>query len=312
VAEAGLPLWRRLRRRGYWVLTLGVLHVARRLPRGAARAFGRFLARVALFLRPAERRIAALNLGRALPELTATENRALVDAAADALGENLADTLAVSRILEHPASIREEPLPATGGRPVGRVVAELAEAGRGVLLLTGHLGCWELLGGWLARELPKHGAGPLAVVTGTIHNEPVDRLLQDTRRQLGMIPLPRDGGAAPLLRHLAAGGTVAVLLDQRTRVPSLDAPFFGHPAPTAAGFGKVALRRGIPVLPVAIARRGEGHEVRHLAPLLSEPDEAAARDAERVAEFLGRCNRRLEELIRRNPVEWVWFHRRWE
>jgi KDO2-lipid IV(A) lauroyltransferase len=103
-----------------------------------------------------------------------------------------------------------------------------------------------------------------------------------------------------------------VLLDQRTQVPSLDVPFFGRPAPTAAGPGRLALRHGIPVLPVAIARRGRGHVVRHLAPLTPAADPAAARDDGQVAAFLAECNDCLEQLIRRNPAEWVWFHRRWD
>ncbi|MFO7610672.1 MAG: lysophospholipid acyltransferase family protein [Candidatus Krumholzibacteriia bacterium] len=306
-----LPRWRRWRRRAYYLVTVGLLAVAGRVPVGPGRALGRCLARAALVLRPRERRRARANLALALPEHDEGARRALLAASARRLGENLHDTLAAPRLLGRPGFVVEEPCAATGGRPVGEVVAALGEAGRGVLILTGHLGCWELLGGWLARELPRHGAGPLAVVTGTVHNPGVDRLLQRRRQAAGLRTLPRDGGAAPLLRHLGAGGTAAVLLDQRLAVPSLPVPFFGRPAPTAAGFGRLVLRRGVPVLPVAIGRLGGGHVVRHLAPLLPPPDPAAARDDARVAAFLAACNGALEEMVRRNPAEWVWFHPRW-
>ena len=114
-----------------------------------------------------------------------------------------------------------------------------------------------------------------------------------------------------MLRHLNRGGVAAVLLDQNTGVQNIAVPFFGRPAPTPAGFARIALRYGIPVLPVAIARRGAGHVVRCLEPLW--PQDADGRtDPLLLAEFLGRCNDALERLIRRNPAEWVWFHRRWD
>jgi KDO2-lipid IV(A) lauroyltransferase len=147
------------------------------------------------------------------------------------------------------------------------------------------------------------------VVTGRVHNPAVDRLLQDRRRELGLVPLPRDGGARPLLRHLGAGGVAAVLLDQNVAARTEVVPFFGRPAPTPAGLAVLALRRGIPVLPVALARDGRGgHLVRHLAPLVVPAGPAGD---EEVRAFLTRCNARLERLIRRNPAEWVWFHDRW-
>ena len=311
MTDRPLPRWRLWRRRGYHWLTVGLLAVASRLPLAAGRTLGRALGRVALAVRPRETAVARANLQLAFPDWPGPRREDLLRQAASRLGENLHDTLAAPQLLRHPGLVIEESCPATGGRPVGEVLAALAAEGRGALVLTGHLGCWELLGGWLGQELTARGAGPLAVVTGTIHNPAIDRLVQDRRRALGLITLPRAGGAVPLLRHLEAGGVAAVLLDQNLAVPSLPVPFWGQAAPTVAGFGRLALRRGIPVLPLAIGRRGRGHVVRHLAPLRPPADGAAARDDVRVTAFLAACNLALEELVRRNPAEWVWFHRRW-
>jgi KDO2-lipid IV(A) lauroyltransferase len=141
-----------------------------------------------------------------------------------------------------------------------------------------------------------------------VHNPAVDRLLQRRRRALGLQVMPRDRGAAPLVRFLKTGGVVAILLDQHTRARNLEVPFFGHPAPTPAAMATLALKFGIPVLPVA-GVWDEARQVlvmRHLPPLRpgAEPglDEVS---------FLTQCNAALEELIRRNPEQWVWFHRRW-
>lgn len=229
----------------------------------------------------------------------------------EALGLNLFDTLAAGRLLAKGDSVVEESGPIAGKPPVLDVLADLAAAGRGVFILTGHLGCWELLGGWLARELRARGLDGLGVVTGTIRNPPVDRLLQGRRRALGMTVLPREAGAGPLIRYLRSGGIVAVLQDQNTRVQNLEIPFFGEPAPTPAGLARLVMRYGIPVLPVAIARdrRTNRHLVIHRPPLVFKGTGNIDDDVE---DFLTLCNAQLEYFIRRNPAEWVWFHHRWK
>lgn len=297
--------WRRARRRFYWLLTVLFLKLADLMPLGTGRRLGAGLAHLALRVRKRERRVARENLARAFPAVDAGARDRLLEETATALGHNLFDTLAAARLLADRGWVREE------GLPVGQVLADLAAPGRGVFILTGHLGCWELLGGYVAAELDKRGLGPLGVVTGTVHNPAVDRLLQDRRRALGMKVLPRDEGAAPLLRFLRAGKVVAVLQDQHTRVQNLDIPFFGEPAPTPAGLARLALRYGIPILPVAIARApGEpGHLVIRRPPL--EFKETGSGD-DQLKRVLGLCNAELEYFIRRNPAEWVWFHQRWK
>ena len=311
--DAGRPsLWRRSRRRFYWLLARGLILLGGVLPISLGRRLGQDLAGLALRLRPTEGARARDNLSTAFPELDSIGRERLLGQVVRALGRNLFDMLAVPRLLAMRGQVVCEP----AGEPIApgllEVLAGLASLDRGVLILTGHLGCWELLGGWLAREVPGAGLGPVGVVTGTIHNEPLDRLIQGRRRQLGMKVLPREEGIRPLLDHLASGGVAAVLLDQNTRVQNLPVPFFGKPAPTAAGFARIILQQGIPVLPVAIARQGGGHVVRHLDPILPKPRRERASDPEAMLELLAECNLSLEQLIRRNPTEWVWFHERWD
>ncbi|HPF71000.1 MAG TPA: lysophospholipid acyltransferase family protein [Candidatus Krumholzibacteria bacterium] len=309
MSERDLPLWRRLRRRAWYALAVAVASVAPGLPLGAGRRLGRTLAALGWRLRGAERRIAEANVAAALPELGPAARRSLLMAAVARLGENLHDALCAPALAPRPGFVAFEA--SGGGADLAGQLAALTAKGRGVLILTGHLGCWELLGTWLARAVPAAGCGPLAVVTGTVRNPAVDRLVQGRRRAAGLVVLPREGGPGPLVRHLAAGGVAAVLLDQDLGVPSLDVPFFGRRARTPIGFGRLVLQRGVPVLPMAIGRQGEGHVVRSLPPLCWDPDPAAARDPRRVAAVLARCNEALETLVRRNPAEWVWFHDRW-
>ena len=315
-----LPLWRRARRRAYWLLLVGLLGMAARMPLKPGRALCRRLILLALDSRSRDRRRALANLEMALPHLDDWGRRELLTRSAGLLGENLFDALAAPRLLDRglvlgPGDGSGE---GPGQRPgenlePGDLAAEvrrLLAQGRGLFILTGHLGCWELLGGWLGRFFLRQGLPPLGVVTGTLHNPAIDRLVQRRRRHLGLVPLPRSRGARPLLRHLQGPGAVAVLLDQNTRTDMVPVPFFGRPAPTPAGLARMALRFGVPVLPLGLARHGRGHRVVML-PALEPPPAAGPVSEEQVRQFTAACNGCLEEMIRRNPAEWVWFHDRW-
>jgi len=298
VTTDGPPVKRRFRRAFYHRLAAGVLWSARRLPTGAGRRFCTAIARVGLKLRLRERERARANLARVFPDLGPEARDRLLRRSTDALGANLFDALTLDRW--HARGYED-----VDGDETLAVLRDLRARGRGVLVLTGHFGCWELLGGYLAR-----GLDGLTVVTGTIHNPPVDRLVNDWRRKAGLTPVPRDGDLRPLLRCLRGGGAAAVLLDQNTRVENRTVPFCGHPAPTPVGFARLALKLGTPVLPVVIGRSGAGHRVTHLPPI-DPGDHAGSAGEDAEAAFLADCNAALERCLRRNPVEWVWFHSRW-
>jgi Kdo2-lipid IVA lauroyltransferase/acyltransferase len=311
VGSPQLSFGRRLRRRFYWLMARGLLGLGSCLRISAGRRLGAGLAVFASRLRTGEMACARGNLDLAFPEMSAAGRDDLLRDCTRALGRNLFDMLAARRLLEAPGLVTCEAQTDRTRPSLVETLVDLASQGRGVLILTGHLGCWELLGGWLGREVAAAGLGTLAVVTGTIHNEPVDKMVQDRRRRLGMKALPREAGVRPLLQHLHDGGVAAVLLDQNTRVQNEAVPFFGHDTPTASGPARIILKYGIPVLPVAIARVGVGHEVRHLDPIRTEPGTDGANESNAVVRLLGECNAALEKMIRRNPAEWVWFHRRW-
>ena len=268
-------------------------------------------------MRPHDCQQALSNLALAFPEVDSESRQKIFEDSVRALGDNFFDTLVAPSLLKREQFIEEEAL--NNKSDLVQKLQQMAISGRGVLILTGHLGCWELLGGWLVQKVTQAGLGKLAVVTGSIHNAPVDRLVQERRLDMGMKTLPRSGGAAPLLRHLQNGGVVAVLLDQNTKVENLPIPFFGQEAPTPVGFARIALRYGIPILPLAIARKGvikgkrngidRGHIIRNGTPWI--PLEPKEDSAEAVNDLLLWCNGSLEKLISRNPAEWVWFHERW-
>jgi len=295
VQEQNLPLWRQWRRACYFRLAQAVLLVGQVLPDSVGSGFCESLARVAVWLRPRDWARAKANLRIAFPELGDNEQTQLLRMTTLALGRNLYQTTA----LAHSA---DKQLETVCGAGTIEEIRRLRQHQHGVLILTGHIGCWELLGAYLAKKL-----GHLGVVTGTIHNRRVDELVQGWRKDLGMTVLPRAQGVRPVIRMLRDGGVVAVLLDQATGVNNQAVPFFGKSAQTPASLAKLAIRYRIPVLPVCIGRTETGHCVQHLDPLpLATPSGKLS-----VQEFLVTCNIALETMIRRNSSEWVWFHKRW-
>ena len=293
-----LPRWRRWRRRFWFRVTQVVLGTVGILPVTVGRQVCRGIARLAAATRRRERELARRNLRLVYADQSDAWREQMLRRTVLALGETLYATLTVDMLAARGfPGVSEAPGP--DGRGALAALRDLLAKGRGALLVTGHLGCWELLGAWLA-----HGLDGAAVVTGTVRNPAVDQLLQDRRRALGIEPLARDRGARPVLRALAAGLVVGVLIDQNTGVASAQTPFLGQPAPTPLGPARIARRRGVPLLPAVIVREDTGWVVRHGDPI----DPAATSDE---YELTAQCNRALEDLIRRNPDQWVWFHDRW-
>ncbi len=297
------------------MVTVAVLALFRLTPPAVGRLLGRRLGRCALALRRREKARGLANLAAAYPELEPQAREKLLTESAVMLGGNFFDMIAARKLARDEgrfgyAAGEEKRYGGLAGQ-MGR----LLDQGRGLILLTCHLGSWELLGVRVARELERLGRGPLAVVTGTVHNEPVDRLLQARRRAAGLLPVPRRDGLRPLLEHLRQGGAAAFLLDQKLADGDPVATFFGRPAPTPDGMAKLAVRMGVPVLPVAMAwDAASGRHLIHRLPVLNAgPAVADAEPAGRERELAlqQECQSALEALIRRNPEQWVWFHDRW-
>lgn len=201
---------------------------------------------------------------------------------------------------------RPEPLLARVDLPP-RDLARLDDAlavGRGVIFVTAHLGNWELLAWSLARR-----GYAIHTVAAPSYDPRLTRLLRRLRRERGVHPIFRatPGAAARMIRVLRRGEVLGTLIDQSTRVPSVDVPFFGRPAPTPAGAATLALRFGAEVVAGFLSRRPDGTyegRIRRI-PL-------TRRAGDDVADNTARMTAAIEQAIRRAPDQWVWMHPRWQ
>jgi KDO2-lipid IV(A) lauroyltransferase len=267
------------------------------MERPAAMRFGRGLGRVACAVLGRDRRRAERNLRFAYGDaLSPAERGAITRGVFENLGKTLVD------FLRAPGADRgalDRLVPCCEGR---EHLEAAIRNNRGVIIVTAHLGNWEVLGQWLgARGLP------LTVVW----NEPADSALRDylleMRGRLGMTGVPKRAAARELLRALRRGGGVGLLTDLNST--DVFAPFFGAPAGTAAGPAALALRTGAALLPVyAVRNPDDTYRV-----LLFPPVEAerAGSPEENVARVTADLNRLLERVVRRYPDQWLWMQDRW-
>jgi KDO2-lipid IV(A) lauroyltransferase len=289
---------KKLKRALELALVSGLVGLARMIPRRAGLSLFALFGAVAARCFERDRRRAIENLGVAFPDAPAPFRRALAAATFKTLGRNAYEFL----WLEGSSPERLRSL-------VARIdgmehFLEAHRRGRGVIVITGHIGCWELL--------PAHFVALGYAVSVVARRMKVGRLndrLVRARRSVGVATFDRDDNPRPIFDVLARGEILGVLIDQHTRVAGAWVPFFGRPAYTPTAVAKIALATGAAIVPMGIFMDARG---RHLVRVLPEIGTAGAGSREEnVRSITAACSLAVENLIRIDPKQWVWFHHRW-
>ena len=265
-----------------------------------ARACGAAIAAIAYVSHGRLRRVGRRNLELAFPEMPASQRAAVLREEYRHLGWLLAEFCQMSTYTRETASrfIRYQGL---------EHYLAARDRGKGVLVLTGHLGAWELSSFY--HSLAGH---PMGMVIRRLDNPLVDALVNSIRCQHGNRVLHKDDFARGLIGAMRAGETVGILMDTNMTPPQgLFVPFFGVEACTASGLARVALKTGAAVLPgFLVWEAAERQYVLHFGPELELADsgDSEADAATNTALFTGV----IEETIREYPSQWLWMHRRWK
>ena len=177
--------------------------------------------------------------------------------------------------------------------------------GHGVIGLTSHTGCWELLGVYLAAV-----GIPIAVVTRRLYDPRLEDMLLVTRIRGGMKNISRGQDTRDIIRALKKGYLLGVLVDQDTNVKGDFVNFFGRPAHTATAPAILSLRYKSPILPIFTFRdEKHRHHICIGTPVEIQTTEDFNYD---VLQLTAKCSLVTERFIREHPEQWVWFHRRWK
>jgi KDO2-lipid IV(A) lauroyltransferase len=270
------------------------------LPRGVARRMGAALGTVAWRVLPKLRRTGLRNLELAYPKMPAAERTRILRRVYRHLGWQLGE------FCRMPHYTRENTRNLFRYEGLEHYLAA-RDRGQGVLIVTGHLGAWELSSFW--HSLMGH---PMAMVIRRLDNPRVDKLVNDIRCLHGNRVVHKDDFARGLLVAMKQGETVGILMDTNMTPPQgIFVPFFGVMACTAAGMARVALRTGAAVLPgFLVWEPAEKKYVLHFGPEIALV--ATGDDDRDVLENTERFTASIEAFIRRYPDQWLWVHRRWK
>lgn len=173
--------------------------------------------------------------------------------------------------------------------------------GKGVVLVTGHLGAWEIL----AHAADRFPGVRFSTLFQPLRNRLLDRWVRTRRGSGGVGLLSRGGAWNQACERLSGGEVVAVFSDQHAGRGGIWTPFFGKLASTSPLPAMLAARTGAVMVPVAVETLGSARWAVHFR----QPIEACPRDP---GETAYRINVVLEEMIRRSPGDWFWVHERWK
>lgn len=281
----------------YWAVKL-LSHFVCLLPHRAAMMIGAGLARLLWPFIPARRkRLAQTQIERCL-HVSPAEAARIARESTLRFGPMLMEVLRFPVLRRH----IEDYVTITGALHTMR--ASLAQ-GKGAIIATSHSGNWELMGGALALAgLPIVGVAKRQSAAG------MDRFINEYRALVGMHVTYRSS-VREMFRMIDQGWIIGLLSDQDpSRRDGVIVDFFGQETNAFTGAAAIARRCEVPIFPVFMHRRADGHhELTIEEPLYVEKTDDRAADVLRVTQEV---SAHVEAWIRRYPSEWFWLHDRWK
>ena len=275
-------------------LLLGVLRAAAAMPSPLTASLGGALGLLLYAVHAPRRRVAATNIARCFPELSARARRRLVRRHFRVVG---ASTLEVAFAWwASPARLR-----ARTRLHDRRHLDSALRAGRNVILLAPHFVGLETGGIRLSLD------GPLVAVFDYLRNPLLHAFVPRARARFGLKLVANNQSYTALVRTLRSGVPLYYLPDQDAgRRNSVFAPFFGVPAATFTTLARLARMTEAVVIPCATYRHGAGrYEIVFYPPLDKFPSDDAVADAARM-------NAAIERAVRAHPEQYFWVHKRFK
>jgi KDO2-lipid IV(A) lauroyltransferase len=238
------------------------------------------------------------NLKAAYPEKTDAEIEAILLDVWDNLGRTVAEYAHLDKLSMHGPDPR---LQVANIEIVDRAMA----SGKGVMFVSGHFANWETMPFAAAQHGVEGGE-----VYRPLNNPYVDRWMVRQRMKNGPQDQIAKGaqGTRRIFSLLRAGKSILILVDQKTN-EGLPAPFFGRDAMTTPAPAALALKLNCIILPT-FNERLDGARFRMTvhAPVEFTPSGDHDRDVHRLTVEI---TKRIEEMVRSRPSQWLWIHRRW-
>lgn len=273
-------------------LLIGGVRLLRRVPYRRRIALGGWI--VAHVLGPliGYRKRVRRNLAKVYSEMPPADRRRLITRVLDSMGRTVTELLSPDDFPQIAVAA-----PVTG--PGVTALREARDAGRPVVLVSGHFGNYDVWRGGLIRKGYDIGG-----LYRPMNMAAFDEFYVDSITRIGAPLFPRGRrGMAQMVRHLRGGGMLGLLVDQHMgRGEVMD--FLGHPAATALSAAELALKYDALLVPLYAVRRPDGihFDITVEAPI---PHSDALT-------MMRAVNASLEAQVRAHPEQWLWTHRRWK
>ncbi|MEI7750569.1 MAG: lysophospholipid acyltransferase family protein [Candidatus Omnitrophota bacterium] len=184
---------------------------------------------------------------------------------------------------------------------------DILQEGKGLIIMTAHLGNWELLAGIFCLQGFRG-----AVVGRRIYYEPYNQWIVGLRSAVCVRTIYQDEAVRQIHATLKAGEILGMLPDQdRDSVRGIFVDFFGRPAYTSVAPVKIAMASGTPILPAFMVRM-PGNRYKLLLGNLIRPKIDAGDRTTSIRKYTEAWMKDFEEVIRRYPEQWGWMHDRWK
>ncbi len=186
----------------------------------------------------------------------------------------------------------------------GEILDAVRESDKGAVLISGHFANWEVMASVICNR-------PLDcfVTYRALNNPHIDRKLNKVRHDYGIDVLtPKGIGTREIMKALSSNKAVALMNDQKFN-EGLPIPMFGYDAMTAPGPTRLAMKYGVPIIPMSTVRTGKAR----FRVTVHDPIEIAQTGNQEadIRETVTRISKFVEDRVRENPSQWFWMHRRW-
>lgn len=178
------------------------------------------------------------------------------------------------------------------------------EGGKGAIFIGLHFGNWDLAAAAIAFK-----NYPLNVIAETFTYPPLNRLVQEARRQRGMKVIPMEHAASGIVRALRRNEILALLIDRPSPDDGVVVNFFASPTKVPRGPAVLALRTGARLVPGALVRLPNDTFLGIVDEFIDvNPSGDFQKDVQAITQ---RIMDSLEGMVRHYPEQWFAFRRMW-
>jgi KDO2-lipid IV(A) lauroyltransferase len=296
-----IPFWHDLRDR--------VLYAAVRLVAAALQCFpvninlrtARLIGTLVYALDRKHRDRALANLRRSFPEYSEGQCRRLARRSMQQMVMLFVEVLSTTRLVRFDSWADYVEL--ENFRPI---LEMLLRRQRGMIMLTGHYGNWEILGYVMATL----GFETVSIAR-PLDNAYLSRFLFEVREKTGQKIIAKKGATPEITAELEKKGTVAFIADQNAGAKGLFVDFFGRKASTYKSIGLLAMQYDVPIV-IGYARRVDDRfQFKAGAQDVIYPEDWKAQD-EPLRYITERYTAAIEQIVRADPGQYWWVHRRWK